>query len=465
MKQDKKQIKNMDNQAAKRSRIKRLPAVLSGIAILMAAVLTVAGFSGNWSRDLTASAGQFEEQPTAAPAVERTGIQQDEEVFATAEPEATPKLEANEEQCVALAINGKTVVHLNSIDDVEWVLAEIKKPYNKASAGGQVLSVEFSEKVETSVVVRTEDIGVFSREEVLLMLKNEKNTNVSDTGEYVVKAGDTLSKIAQSQGTSMDKLVSLNPNLKEKNTVTIGQVLKVASGGTAATGLLHVVVQESINSTETIEYKTETKKDSTLDKGKTKVVQQGKAGKAQVTTRIKYVDGQEVGREVTSRKVTEEAVNKIVAVGTKVTVVATPKPTTGGGSSNTGGSSSSQKLYSWPLSSRRISSYFGMRNGRMHYGLDIPSPTGTPIKAGAAGTVTYSANRGDYGLMVEITHANGYRTRYAHCSQLIAKVGQKVNEGDTIALVGSTGRSDGPHVHFEVWINSTTRVNPLNYLK
>lgn len=116
----------------------------------------------------------------------------------------------------------------------------------------------------------------------------------------------------------------------------------------------------------------------------------------------------------------------------------------------------------WPLAGR-LTSRFGMRNGAFHGGIDIACPTGTPIYAAAAGTVVNSCWHSTYGYMVTIKHDSGYATLYAHASKLKAVVGDVVSQGDVIALVGSTGRSTGPHLHFEVSVNGR-RVNPLSYL-
>lgn len=99
-----------------------------------------------------------------------------------------------------------------------------------------------------------------------------------------------------------------------------------------------------------------------------------------------------------------------------------------------------------------------------HSGLDIAAPKGTPIKAAAAGTVTYSGNANDgYGYYVVISHGNGVQTMYAHCSKLLVKKGQKVSQGELIAKVGSTGNSTGNHLHFEVRKNGIT-YDPQHYV-
>lgn len=119
--------------------------------------------------------------------------------------------------------------------------------------------------------------------------------------------------------------------------------------------------------------------------------------------------------------------------------------------------------FSWPVTGR-ISSRFGERWGRMHYGLDIAVPTGTPVRAAAAGRVTFSGMQGGYGYLIKIDHGNGVETRYAHNSRLVAKVGQTVKRGDIIAYSGNTGNSTGPHVHFEIRRNGVA-LDPLDFLR
>jgi murein DD-endopeptidase MepM/ murein hydrolase activator NlpD len=120
--------------------------------------------------------------------------------------------------------------------------------------------------------------------------------------------------------------------------------------------------------------------------------------------------------------------------------------------------------YLWPTRGTLTSGY-GWRWGRMHRGIDIGAPTGTPVVAAAAGEVVFSGwNSGGYGNMVDIRHADGSVTRYAHNSRLLVRVGQQVDQGQTISEVGSTGYSTGPHLHFEVHLPSQGTVNPIAYL-
>jgi murein DD-endopeptidase MepM/ murein hydrolase activator NlpD len=116
----------------------------------------------------------------------------------------------------------------------------------------------------------------------------------------------------------------------------------------------------------------------------------------------------------------------------------------------------------WPVNGT-VTSGFGMRWGRMHEGIDIAAPTGTAIWAAAAGTVIYAGWLGGYGNLVVVDHGNGLSTAYAHASAIVVSLGQQVAQGQTVALVGSTGHSTGPHLHFEVRVNGAA-VDPLLYL-
>ena len=123
-----------------------------------------------------------------------------------------------------------------------------------------------------------------------------------------------------------------------------------------------------------------------------------------------------------------------------------------------------------PVNTGYISSYFGRRtdpfNGHseFHSGLDIATPVGTPVHAVAEGVVTYAGRRHGYGKVVEVDHGNGYMTRFAHNSKLLVHPGERVHIGQVLSMSGDTGRSTGPHVHFEVWYKGRP-VNPLAYVR
>ena len=123
-----------------------------------------------------------------------------------------------------------------------------------------------------------------------------------------------------------------------------------------------------------------------------------------------------------------------------------------------------------PVAHGYVASGFGARTDPLHgqpglhLGVDFNAPAGSPVMAVADGVITFADTRGGYGKVIEVDHGNGYMTRYAHNSAFVAEVGQRVRSGETIAKVGSTGRSTGPHCHFEVWLNGRA-VNPMAYVK
>lgn len=120
--------------------------------------------------------------------------------------------------------------------------------------------------------------------------------------------------------------------------------------------------------------------------------------------------------------------------------------------------------YMWPARGV-FTSGFGMRWGRMHKGIDIAGPIGTPIMAAATGIVTFAGwNSGGYGNLVEIEHPDGSLTRYAHNHRILVSAGQDVIQGQLIAEMGSTGNSTGPHLHFELYPPGTDAADPLAYL-
>ena len=110
-----------------------------------------------------------------------------------------------------------------------------------------------------------------------------------------------------------------------------------------------------------------------------------------------------------------------------------------------------------------LTSRFGSRWGSTHTGIDVGAPTGTAIKAAAGGTVIFSGWKGTLGKLIVVSHGNGIQTYYAHCSSLLVSSGATVSAGQVIAKVGSTGRSTGPHLHFEIRVNGSA-IDPQRYI-
>lgn len=123
-----------------------------------------------------------------------------------------------------------------------------------------------------------------------------------------------------------------------------------------------------------------------------------------------------------------------------------------------------------PVTKGWISSRYGVRNdpftgkAAFHNGIDLAAPEGSEVVAVAAGVVTWAGKRYGYGNLIEINHGNGYLTRYGHLKTLLVSVGETVRKGHHIANLGNTGRSTGPHVHFEVWVDGKS-VDPMKYVR
>lgn len=124
----------------------------------------------------------------------------------------------------------------------------------------------------------------------------------------------------------------------------------------------------------------------------------------------------------------------------------------------------SRKAYSLPAAGV-FTSGFGPRWSRHHSGIDIANHVGTSIHASRSGRVIFADSLGAYGLMVEILHTDGYKTRYAHCNEILVQVGESVSRGDLIARMGNTGRSTGPHLHFEIRSPKNIAIDPTSFLK
>jgi murein DD-endopeptidase MepM/ murein hydrolase activator NlpD len=185
------------------------------------------------------------------------------------------------------------------------------------------------------------------------------------------------------------------------------------------------------------------------------------AGSRDTLTSAKSLKASALGDVRHSR---EEYLHEVESLAAESAALADAIRAAQGGSApgSTGTGTPSASGFIWPVNGVVVSG-FGMRWGRMHEGIDISASTGTPIWAAAAGTVIWSGWRGGYGNCVVIDHGNGLATLYAHASALLVGVGQGVAQGETVALVGSTGNSSGPHLHFEVRVNGAA-VDPLLYL-
>ena len=344
-----------------------------------------------------------------------------------------------------LYINQKFIGSMSSREELEKVLTAIKKPY---LTGAKNERAEFIQKVEL------ED-GLFLAESVLSAKEMKKILTAQAVvkKEYTVQPGDVMGTIARDLDMTLTKLRSLNPQIKN-DIIHEGEKLVVQS----PQPFLRVKVVRTIQYNEIIDYSIEKEYDNSQYVTWESVKVQGQEGKQKVTAEVTYVDGIEQSRNILSIKILKRPVAKVVVVGT-IPVYANGNEITQGDGKTTGS-------MTWPVPSCHNMSrgyYVG------HYAIDItngPTPIfGAPIVAADGGTVIFSGwSTGGFGYLVQIQHANGLQTWYAHCSALNVVTGQKVTRGQVIARVGSSGWSTGPHLHFEVRSNGA-RLNPLQFVR
>ena len=335
----------------------------------------------------------------------------------------------------AIVVDGERVATVESEKIAKEVLGAIKEMYTKDD-DSEYEYVGFAEDVKIEPY-NTTLANVSSKTAALKKIKSGGQQKVT----YTVKSGDTLYGICEKLDVSLQELKKMNPKIKDTMTLHVGDKFVTQQ----EIPLITVETVEVSVFAEAVDYKTVTKKSSSYYKGETIVTQAGKKGKARVTARLTKHNGVTVAREDLSVETIKKPVNKIVVKGTK------PVPAKKG----TG-------TFMRPVNAGVYAGY-GMRWGRMHYGLDYAASTGTPIYAADGGTVTSAGWSGAYGYTVVIDHGANKKTLYAHCSRLFVSAGTKVYKGQHIAAVGSTGRRTGPHCHFEIFINGAN-VNPSNYV-
>lgn len=258
---------------------------------------------------------------------------------------------------------------------------------------------------------------------------------------YEVKAGDTLSTVANGHGLYVKEVLALNEGMTENTMLQIGDEIII----TVPQPELTVVTVEQSTYEESYFAEVQYIDVDEWYTTRTEVVQEETAGTHRVKALITERNGVEQGREIIDETILSEPVPKIVKRGTK-----TP-PT-----------------YIKPLSGGRQTSGFGYRKAPTkgastnHRAIDWATPTGTAVWASSGGTVSIAGWQSGYGYVVYINHPDGNQTRYGHLSKILVSAGQTVKQGQKIALSGNTGRSTGPHLHFELRVNGVP-VNPYNY--
>lgn len=347
---------------------------------------------------------------------------------------------------VEMTVNGKPLLALQDKKAGEKLLQRFQQGFVSSQGEEKVEDVQFQEKISFQECLVPAS-KVLTVEDALAVINGEQIRNRT----YVVKDGDSLWSIARAHDLLVDDIYSANPELASER-LDIGQELKLAT----AEPLLNVRMTSTLVKNEVLPSEVRTELDSSLRNGQMKVINPGADGEAQVAYRLVRQNNKVVESKEISRKVLKEPTSRVVAKGTRSMVAYS-------GRSYSASRGSGSGTLRWPVGGS-ISSGYGYRGGEFHGGIDIAAGAGSTVRAAAGGRVIAAGWDGGYGKTVVIDHGNGLATRYAHLSRINVSPGRSVGSGEKIGAVGSTGRSTGPHLHFEVLSNGS-RCNPFNYLR
>ena len=333
-------------------------------------------------------------------------------------------------QTYVMSVDYKVIGANDDGEALEAMAAEILAAAEADAVGAD--TVELLKNVDITLQY-TASSNLKSLEEISDII----HSNAVETMTYTVQEGDVWSDIAASHGMSAETLAAMNPGL-DPSDIYEGEELIVAE----AVPLMSIRTTEIVQEEVAIEHGVEYVSSSAYWKGDSFVTQRGSDGMKLVTSEIVSVDGKVREKNVLEEEILQEPTTEIITLGTRNFILPFP-------------------------GYKQISSTFGWRTlrGRAnnHKGIDFAGAYGSTVRASYSGTVVLAGWYGGYGKAVIIDHGSGYQTVYGHNSSLAVKVGDYVTQGQTIAYVGSTGNSTGPHCHFEVRVNGTA-VNPWKYL-
>ena len=329
---------------------------------------------------------------------------------------------------VAVYIGDEAVFNLKSAADYDALMKKIENHFKAQGATVRRMDIEPAMKAEAAKGEETLTVD----EAFKLLMTGGKEEVV-----YVADKTESLESVAKKFNMTVDEIKALNANWEDP--LHKGSKINVLK----AAPMITVTLDQEVKAQAPVPFKTVVREDAGQVKSVKKVERAGKAGVVETTTALQSKNGKVASSVTQSSRLVQEAVDQIVVVGTKEGVATGSfiKPTVA-----------------------RLSSPFGPRWGRFHYGIDLANRTGTDVVAADGGVVTRVGMAGSYGNLIIIDHQNGTSTRYAHLSAYNVKVGDVVAQGQSIGKIGSTGRSTGPHLHFEVRVGGVAK-NPLDFIK
>lgn len=337
------------------------------------------------------------------------------------------------ESAYGLYINGELCAAAKSYGDIQFIMESFLDQYKTGTPGEKVTFLGTTDIIS----------GLYATDRIVSSDKFAKTISKkrTETQFYTVMEGDTAQSIANVANMSYSRLMKLNENLEDipepGTSVLLEKELPV----------LKVQTVRSVTTKETIKFTKKTVKNNSKPTSYKKCVTKGVNGEREVVKLVTEINGVQVSSEVISSTVTKEPVEAVYEVGTKKA------------------SSVGSGKFTWPVPGvRTISSPFGPRWGRFHSGIDISTGGiyGRTVVAADSGKATVKRSAGGYGLHIIISHGNGYSTCYAHLSAVSISSGATVSKGQAIGRVGNSGRSTGPHLHFEIRKNNTA-TNPMRY--
>ncbi|MEG0898305.1 MAG: peptidoglycan DD-metalloendopeptidase family protein [Oscillospiraceae bacterium] len=305
---------------------------------------------------------------------------------------------------------------------------------NKTGQAGEKVSFIKKIDLKKGLYPITSVVSFDTIESILTGYNQEQKT-------YIVQKNDVPSTIAEKFNMPYNTLKALNPEIETK--LLIGQEVLISK----AVPYLEVKRTVTTNFNDEIPFKIERTVSKDYNTGYSKVTSQGINGIKNITAEITYIDGIETDRKILSSEIIREPSNEKIILG---------------GNTPSTYISASSNDFIWPVDGGKVTCGFMGYWG--HTGMDIGVSTGTGIRASASGTVVIAKNLTyGYGRYVKIDHGGGWQTLYGHNSKLLVVPGQWVEKGELIALSGSSGRSSGPHCHFEIIKNGQYQ-NPAKFV-
>ena len=342
-----------------------------------------------------------------------------------------------ETEAFAVYDGDKVVAIVKDQNDADKLLLQTKDDLSTPDRGMELVSAEFTNDLSVK------PINVLLGSVQSNAAAQEQMTNGGLINTYhIVEDGETVQSLAAEFGVEDFEIYDEN-NKEQVTEVETGD--RVCIRNTVSPVSVKMVEKGKLK--EIIEYKTIKKETDEYYKGDSYLQQEGQDGVQIFQGVITKVGGEVTDRKETAKpEIIKKKKDKIILVGT----AERPKTAATG-------------TFIVPLDHYVITSEWGGRWGRMHEGMDLAAPTGTPIHASDGGKIIKANYWSGHGLCVEVDHGNGVVTRYSHCSAVFVSIGDLVYQGQHIANVGNTGHSFGSHCHFEVRVNDVSQ-NPRNYI-